>query len=71
MEYPKDELRQRRINFYRRVGFALNLHPYVQPAYEKSTSPVPLLVMTYPEAITEPDMRYFCREYQPALTDYS
>ena len=71
VEYPKDELKQRRINFYRRVGFALNPHPYVQPAYEKSTSPVPLLVMTYPEAITEPDMHYFCREYQPALTDYS
>ena len=44
---------------------------YTQPAYEKSRQPVPLLVMTYPEAITEPDIRFFCRQYHPLLTDYS
>ena len=70
VEFPEDGLKRRRINFYRRAGFILNDHPYLQPAYERSTAPVSLLVMTYPEAISEPDIRYFCREYQPMLTDY-
>jgi acetyltransferase, GNAT family len=71
VEPPDNELRNRRVGFYRRVGFTLNEHDYTQPAYEKSSQPVPLLVMTYPEAITEPDIRFFCRQYHPLLTDYS
>lgn len=71
VELPKDELRQRRIDFYRRVGFVLNHHPYLQPAYEKSTTPVPLLVMTHPTAVTESDVRFFSLTYHPLLTDYS
>ena len=71
VEPPDNELRNRRVGFYRRVGFTLNEHDYTQPAYDKSSQPVPLLVMTYPEAITEPDIRFFCRQYHPLLTDYS
>jgi len=71
VEPPDNELRHRRIGFYRRVGFTLNEHAYTQPPYEKNSQPVPLLVMTYPEAITESDIRFFCRQYHPIITDYS
>lgn len=45
-ELPETELAKRRLDFYRRNGFAVNTYPYLQPALEVGKSPVPLYVLT-------------------------
>ena len=46
VELPKDELKQRRIEFYKRNGFILNKYNYVQPPMSKGKNFVPLLIMS-------------------------
>lgn len=71
VEHPTDDIKTRRIGFYQRVGFVTNNHPYMQPPYSDESSPVPLMIMTYPEAVAEPAVRCFCTKYHPLLTDYA
>jgi len=52
VEPPADELTRRRIGFYQRHGFFLNDYPYVQPAISAGKTPIPLMLMTYPKAVT-------------------
>ena len=46
VELPETDLAARRIGFYRRNGFFLNQHPYIQPALGPGRKPVPLRIMT-------------------------
>ncbi len=46
VEKPEDEWSKRRISFYERLGFSLWDIPYIQPAYHKDKSPLPMLLMT-------------------------
>lgn len=52
VEKPKTDIANKRIGFYERIGFKLNPFDYIQPAYSIDKSPVPMLLMTYPEKIT-------------------
>ncbi|MCA9477713.1 MAG: GNAT family N-acetyltransferase [Nanoarchaeota archaeon] len=51
VEPPVDEQSKKRIRFYENLGFHLNQYEYIQPAYEPTTKPVPLLIMSYPRPI--------------------
>lgn len=53
VEKPDTEMAKRRINFYERLGFALNYYDYVLPPFQKGQKPLPLYIMTYPNAIDE------------------
>lgn len=57
VEKPEDELTTRRINFYKRNGFFLNLYPYIQPAYSPEKQPVPLLIMSTGANLTESEFK--------------
>lgn len=46
VELPETEMAKRRIGFYKRNGFFYNDYPYMQPAYSKDKSPMPLRIMT-------------------------
>ena len=46
VELPETDMARRRIAFYERSGFSLNLYPYEQPAYAPDRESVPLLIMT-------------------------
>ena len=50
---PEDESAVKRIRFYEEIGFKLNNFDYIQPPYGKDKSPVSMLLMTYPEKITQ------------------
>ena len=53
VEPPEREIAARRIRFYERNGFALNPYDdYVQPALSAEGEELPLLLMTYPSAVT-------------------
>lgn len=52
VECPDDELKQRRIRFYERLGFNLLDYAYVQPALRTGQQPLPLQIMSYPANLT-------------------
>ena len=54
IQHPETIDAKRRIKFYRRNGFKVNKHHYIQPPYAKDKKPVNLLIISYPEEISEP-----------------
>lgn len=54
VEPPDTEMAARRIAFYRRAGFVTNDYPYIQPSYHGAGGEVPLLLMSFPDALTAP-----------------
>ena len=55
-EPPTEELRRRRLAFYRRCGFFENDFPYLQPSYRKGEEGVPLVIMSWPDRLSEFDI---------------
>ncbi len=53
VEPPEDELKSRRIEFYRRNGFYLNDYAYTQPPLSKGKQPLSLKIMTSHESVDE------------------
>ena len=46
VEPPEDEMKERRIAFYKRNGFSYNSYPYMQPAMNEDTEAIPLKIMS-------------------------
>jgi GNAT superfamily N-acetyltransferase len=53
-EHPDTPMQARRLAFYKRNGFCENDYPYMQPAYRKDASEVPLVLMSYPAPLKNP-----------------
>lgn len=53
VELPKEELSRRRIRFYERNGFVLNDYAYMQPPLQEGEKELPLLLMSYPRAVSQ------------------
>lgn len=53
VERPNTDITQRRIEFYKKVGFKLNKYDYIQPPYGVGKNPVPMFLMTFPNKIKE------------------
>jgi Acetyltransferases len=63
VEHPDTEINKRRIDFYQRIGFVLNEYKYEQPPHTKHGDYVPLMLMTYPDAVSQEDVKLFCQQY--------
>lgn len=50
-----DEIKTRRAAFYERCGFVENPIEYAQPSYREGYSEVPLMLMSYPVLLSEPE----------------
>lgn len=50
-EKPVNIIANKRIEFYQDLGFYCNPFDYIQPPYEEGKESVPLLILTYPDAI--------------------
>lgn len=59
VEPASDELTQRRIGFYERLGFHLNTFPYVQPPLRKGNADLELNIMSYPRLLMEAEFKPF------------
>lgn len=46
VEPPENELSERRVRFYQRLGFTLNAGDYFQPSYYGNPEPLPLMLMS-------------------------
>lgn len=47
----QSDIAARRVRFYERLGFALNKYKYLQPPYSSGEHPLPLSIMSYPDAL--------------------
>ncbi len=62
VEYPNDEIAEKRIRFYERLGFVCNDLNYIQPSIGKGKEPIPLILMSYPSVIPAPDAESIINE---------
>ena len=53
VEPPQDEMKARRIAFYKRCGFFKNGIEYTQPPYRPSDEAVKLILLSYPERLKD------------------
>lgn len=67
VELPTSNINERRIKFYERVGFKLNQHHYEIPPIKEDQSPLQLLVMSYPNFISEKDVDLFVEKNHPII----
>lgn len=62
VEEPVEEMAQRRINFYRRQGFALWEKPYLQPPYKPGDGFLPMLIMAYGDVHCDTDFEHIKKQ---------
>lgn len=67
VELPYSDINKRRIKFYERIGFKLNLHHYELPVFIEGEPPLQLLLMTYPNAISEKETKQFMEVCHPIV----
>ncbi|WP_066629982.1 GNAT family N-acetyltransferase [Labilibacter marinus] len=67
VELPTSNINERRISFYERVGFKLNQHHYEIPPVKEDQSPLQLLLMSYPNFISEKEVDLFVEKYHPVI----
>lgn len=53
IEKPTTDLAVRRVHFYERLGFTLSKYGYIQPDLRQTGEQVPLLMMQFPNSLTE------------------
>ena len=66
VELPNSPINKRRIKFYERIGFKLNLHEYKVPSFIDD-SKIDLLVMTYPKFISKQNLSEFVSNNHPII----
>ena len=59
---PTDEISERRLAFYQRLGFMMNDYEYIHPSYSKNVMPHHLKIMSYPEPLSRERFESF-KEY--------
>ncbi|WP_439182243.1 GNAT family N-acetyltransferase [Carboxylicivirga taeanensis] len=74
VEPPVNELNQRRINFYSRLGLVLNSYNYQQPPLRRGGEAVELLLMSFPQKMSQSQLEKFKEQfnkhcYLPVLSD--
>ncbi len=63
VEMPEDEISRRRIGFYERLGFILHPDIYNPPSFHPDDPPPDMNLMSYPDPISEADVRGFVEEH--------
>ncbi len=59
VELPTDDISQRRIRFYERLGFSLNTYTYAQPPYQRGNPAIPMKLMSMPAIAQQQDFDTF------------
>lgn len=59
VEEPETDIAERRIRFYKRLGFNLNSFDYLQPPLQKHHEFLPLKVMSYPSKVNVEKFKNF------------
>ncbi|BAX81337.1 GNAT family N-acetyltransferase [Labilibaculum antarcticum] len=64
VELPNCDTSKRRIAFYERLGFTLNRDDYRQLPMRKNGVPIQMLLMTYPNGLTETSLTLFKESFR-------
>ncbi len=59
VEEPFDDISDRRVKLYERLGFVINDYEYYQPPYRKTDQPTKLLIMSLNKKLTEKEFQEF------------
>lgn len=68
IEPIKDEISQRRLNFYERFGFVLNEYTHYQIPFRKEDKKLQLLLMSYQNRLKEEEYKFLYEQMQKTLT---
>ena len=67
---PVDEISQRRLRFYRHLGFVLNDYEYFHPSY--GSGPVhPLSILSYPRTLSQEEFDRFVHYIREKILTYT
>lgn len=69
VEPATDLLKQKRIEFYQRLGFYLNNEAYTMPSFTNKNEEIPLFVMSYPNKIDPIQFQKFNQEIKKYVYD--
>ena len=67
VELPDSNIRERRIKFYKRLGFHLNPHFYEIQSVHEGFSALEFLIMSFPHTISENDVSNFVKKCHPII----
>ncbi|MDO5518790.1 MAG: GNAT family N-acetyltransferase [Clostridium sp.] len=70
VEFPEDDISERRIEFYKKIGMKLNEYEYVQPPLQEGKELLPLKIMSYPEELTEEEFKNIQRDIYEKVYKY-
>lgn len=59
VERPEDEIKQKRIKFYKNLGFVVNGYDYIQPSYHNGEDKVPMLILSFNKKIEKKEYQEF------------
>ena len=59
IEFPVDDITNRRLSFYNRNGFKLTSHYHIQAKYHKGDDDLPLKILSYPHEISDSEYENF------------
>jgi len=62
-ELPISDIQKRRVAFYQRCAFVKNSFDYVQPPYRQGEHGVPMVIMSYPDALEDKESTV-CKLYR-------
>lgn len=68
---PVDEISIRRLHFYQRLGFIRNPHEYIHPSFNEPFESHKLVLMSYPEPLTNNEARSFADFVREVVLSYS
>ena len=71
IEPPEAGMAARRLGFYERAGFVRNPQRYVHPSYSRPFEAHPLVLMSYPDALTNEEVREFADFMREKVLRYS
>lgn len=71
IEPPEDEISIRRLGFYERAGFVRNPQQYVHPSYAQPFEAHPLVLMSYPDALSDDEARVLADFVREKVLRYS
>ncbi len=69
IEPPVDEITNRRLNFYKRLGFHENNIYHLQPPYHAGMGPLHLEILSYPQVISGATYQAFVHKQRTEIMD--
>jgi len=67
VEPPLSNISKKRIHFYATLDFKLSKEDYMQPALNKNTQAIQLMLMSYPQILTKNQIKYFIKHCHPLI----